>query len=211
MRAGDHPLPHCATHIRKSAPEHACFAASLAPPHSRLTPLPFLATPHTQPKSEAQAAAAKLGEEREFLRSLNETLLANQKVGQRAAGRGACKQRALPAAATARVRRVLAAAPRPRSRRALTSTPPSPGRQAFSEKLKAAEAAAAAKDAQIADLQEQVGARVGRPCVRPCVRIRAAWWCGYRGCNPSPSFSLPSPQHTANHHPPPSTPPRCAT
>ncbi|KAI8465209.1 MAG: brca1-associated protein [Monoraphidium minutum] len=56
--------------------------------------------------AETQAAAAKLSEEREFLRSLNDTLLSNQK--------------------------------------------------AYAAKLKAAEEAAAAKDAAIKDLQEQV-------------------------------------------------------
>lgn len=53
-------------------------------------------------------SVAKVGEEREFLRSLNETLLANQKD--------------------------------------------------YSTKLKAAQASLAEKDAQLQDLQEQVGA-----------------------------------------------------
>ena len=59
-----------------------------------------------QKQTDAQAALAKAAEERDFLRSLNETLLANQK--------------------------------------------------AFSDRLKAAEAAAAEKDAAVADLKEQV-------------------------------------------------------
>lgn len=63
--------------------------------------------PTTNRQSDAQSSAAKLQEEREFLRSLNETLLANQK--------------------------------------------------AYADKLRAAEGAAAARDAEVVDLQEQVG------------------------------------------------------
>lgn len=62
-----------------------------------------------RPQSELSSAAAKAAEEREFLRSLNETLLANQKE--------------------------------------------------FGAKLTAAQAAAADKDAQLQDLQEQVRQR----------------------------------------------------
>jgi hypothetical protein len=71
------------------------------------SPLLFLQTACAQ--SELSAAASKATEEREFLRSLNETLLANQKD--------------------------------------------------FGCKLKAAQAALADKDAQLQDLQEQVGQR----------------------------------------------------
>ena len=110
------------------------------PRHAPRPRLPTHPTPRAPPapaQAEAQAAAAKLGEERAFLRSLNETLLANQKARGRAAPRPARRRparrrplgaRAPPRRAAPACRAAPRAAPTPRAdRRAPRPSPRPPG------------------------------------------------------------------------------------